>query len=127
MPSANSGNPVGRPKGSKNKKVSKKTGNPVGRPAGERAIMAEYRQRMLNSPRSKKVIDSIFNAALDDDHKNQSSAWKLIMDRIVPTAGFEKEALGASRAAIQVNITGVPGVEVTEAPLDLEGEYTKDE
>ena len=127
MPSANSGNPVGRPKGTKNKKVSKKTGNPVGRPAGERAIMAEYRQRMLNSPRSKKVIDSIFNAALDDDHKNQSSAWKLIMDRIVPTAGFEKEALGASRAAIQVNITGVPGVEVTEAPLDLEGEYTKDE
>ena len=121
------GNPIGRPTGSKNKKVSKKTGNPVGRPPGERAVMAEYRQRMLNSPRSKKVIDSIFNAALDDDHKNQSAAWKLIMDRIVPTAGFEKEAFGTSRAAIQVNITGVPGVEVTDAPLEGNFEEVQNE
>ena len=117
------GNPTGRPKGSKNKKVSKKTGNPVGRPPGERAVMAEYRQRMLNSPRSKKVIDSIFSAALDDDHKNQSAAWKLIMDRIVPTAGFEKEALGASRAAIQVNISGVPGVDISTPEDTIEGDY----
>ena len=118
------GNPIGRPKGSKKKKVSKKTGNPIGRPPGERAVMAEYRQRMLNSPRSKKVIDSIFSAALDNDHKNQSAAWKLIMDRIVPTAGFEKEALGASRAAIQVNISGVPGVDISTPKDTLEGDYS---
>jgi hypothetical protein len=96
------GNPIGRPK--------KPQKNKVGRPKGERGIMADYRKRMLNSPKSRKVLDSIFNAALDDDHKNQAAAWKLIVDRIVPVSGFEKEAVGNSRASIQINISGVDGV-----------------
>ena len=85
---------------------------PIGRPKGEGTIMKEYRARMLNSPKSRKVLDSIFSAALDDDHKNQAAAWKLIMDRIAPTSGFEKDAGSLQRAAIQVNITGVEGVNV---------------
>ena len=81
--------------------------------------MKEYRQRMLNSPRSTKVLDSIFKAALDDDHKNQAAAWKIIVDRIVPVSGFEKEA-GALRAnAITVNITGVSeGVTLSSGETD---------
>ena len=105
MSTPKSGNPRGRPKKKK---------NPVGRPKGESTIMAEYRQRMLNSPRSVKVLDAVFAAALNDDHKNQAAAWKLIIDRIAPLAGFEKEAGGSQRAAIQVNITGVPGVEIKD-------------
>ena len=86
---------------------------PPGRPKGEGTIMKEYRARMLNSPRSKKVLDAIFEAALDDEHKNQAAAWKIIVDRIVPVSGFEKEAGSLQRSAIQVNITGGAGVEVS--------------
>ena len=87
--------------------------NPVGRPKGQETVMKEYRERMLSSPKSRKVLDSIFAAALDDEHKSQAAAWKLIMDRIVPVSGFEKDALGKTgRSAIQINITGVPGVDI---------------
>jgi hypothetical protein len=90
--------------------------------------MKEYRARMLNSPRSAKVLDSIFQAALDDDHKNQAAAWKIIVDRIVPVSGFEKEAGALRSSAIQVNISTAGGpVEVSsgvETPPEdsLEGE-----
>ena len=114
MVSPKTDNPIGRPP----KKVKP---NPVGRPKGESGIMKEYRQRMLNSPRSTKVLDSIFKAALDDDHKNQAAAWKIIVDRIVPVSGFEKEAGAFKANAITVNISGVAGVEVG-APRDVEGE-----
>jgi hypothetical protein len=103
------GNAIGRPK--KVKKVKGKS-NPVGRPKGEAGIMKGYRDRMLNSPKSRKVLDSIFSAALDDDHKNQAAAWKIVVDRIVPVSGFEKVAGTNTRNAISINITGVPGVEI---------------
>ncbi len=99
---------------------------PVGRPKGEAGIMKEYRERMLNSPRSKKVLDTIFKAALDDDHKNQAAAWKIIVDRIVPVSGFDKMANTSHRSAITVNITGVPGVSIgaNEGPEEpLEGDF----
>lgn len=80
----------------------------VGRPKGDAAIINEYKARMLASPKSNKVLESIFNAALDDEHKNQAAAWKLVMDRILPVAAFEKEVVkDAGRNAIQINITGV--------------------
>ena len=105
---------LGRPK-----KAPKRS---VGRPKGEAGIMKDYRERMLNSPQSRKVIQSIFDAALNDDHKNQAAAWKIVIDRIAPLAGFEKEAGASPRAAIQVNISGVPGVSI-ETPEDIiEGE-----
>ena len=43
----------------------------LGRPKGDAAIINEYKARMLASPKSKKVMDTFFNAALDDEHKNQ--------------------------------------------------------
>ncbi len=114
------GNPLGRPK--KNvRRESKK----LGRPLGEAGIMKEYRERMLTSPKSNKVLDSIFNAALDDDHKNQAAAWKIIVDRIIPVSGFDKIAGQTTRSSITVNITGVPGIELSsEDPKDpLEGDF----
>ena len=94
------GNPVGRP-------PKKQEKNPVGRPKGEAGIMKEYRERMLNSPKSPKVLEAIFSAALDDEHKNQAAAWKILMDRIAPISGFDKDAGSQGRSSIQVNITGI--------------------
>lgn len=119
MPSTKSGNPVGPPKKDRFKKSKS---NPVGRPKGEAGIMKDYRDRMLNSPKSRKVLDSIFAAALDDNHKNQAAAWKIVVDRIVPVSGFDKLAQGAPRSAITVNITGVEGVQVDSEDA-LDGEY----
>lgn len=105
------GNPRGRPK----KGVK---GKGVGRPKEDRGIMEDYRQRMLNSPKSAKVLEVIFEAALNDEHKHQSAAWKLIADRIVPVSGFDKLAGTNTRSAITVNISGVPGVELAGGPLE---------
>ena len=81
-----------------------------GRPKGDAAIINEYKARMLNSPKSRKVLDKIFDAALDDEHKHQAAAWKLVMDRVLPTAAFEKDVVkGSGKNAIQINITGVSG------------------
>ena len=105
---------VGRPrKGdvSQNKKGNRGV---RGRPKGDAAIMNEYKARMLSSPRSAKVLDAIFNAALDPDHKNQAAAWKLVMDRVAPVALFEKEIVkDGGRSAIQINITGVGSADIS--------------
>ena len=85
----------------------------VGRPKGDASIINEYKARMLASPKSAKVLETIFEAALDHDHKNQAAAWKLVMDRILPVGAFEKEVTkDGGRSAIQINITGVGGATV---------------
>ena len=87
----------------------------VGRPKGDAAKINEYKARMLASPKSKLVLDTIFDAALDNDHKNQSAAWKLVMDRILPVAAFEKDVVqNGGKSAIQINITGVGTADVKE-------------
>ena len=117
---------VGRPK--KNSVASKTKGkrNAVGRPKGDAAVINEYKARMLASPKSRKVLDAILNAALDDDHKNQAAAWKLCMDRLLPVSYFEKDKASGGKSAINISITGVGGettvISGNEEPI--EGEYT---
>ena len=101
----------------------------IGRPKGDAAIINEYKSRMLASPKSKRVLDTIFDAALDHDHKNQAAAWKLVMDRILPVAAFEKDVVqNGGKSAIQINITGVGTAEVkdidptTIQPTVIDGE-----
>jgi hypothetical protein len=82
---------------------------------------------MLASPKSRKVLDSILNAALDDDHKNQAAAWKLCMDRLLPVSYFEKDKASGGKSAINISITGVGGETTVisggqEEPI--EGDYT---
>jgi hypothetical protein len=68
---------------------------------------------MLASPKSELVLQTIFDAATNDDHKNQAAAWKLIMDRILPVGVFEKDVIkDAGRSSIQINITGVGATEI---------------
>lgn len=98
----------GRPK--KKEIESKKSGSrgKVGRPKGDASAINEMKARLLASPKSKKVLDSILDAALDDDHKNQSAAWKLLMDRMLPVGYFEKDK-DSGRAAVNITISGVGG------------------
>jgi hypothetical protein len=113
---------VGRPK--KKDVAAKKVGNRGvrGRPKGDAAVINEYKARMLNSPKSRKVLDKIFEAALEDDHKHQAAAWKLIMDRIAPVSGFDKDATrGGAAGGINITINGfTPG----EKEKPVEGEWT---
>jgi hypothetical protein len=113
----------GRPR--KSEVAAVKPGNKgvVGRPKGDAAIINEYKARMLASPKSRKVLETIFDAALDNEHKNQAAAWKLVMDRILPVGAFEKDVVkDTSRNAIQINITGVGTAEVTTPDDIIEGE-----
>ena len=116
----------GRPR--KNEVASVKKGNRAvrGRPKGDAAIMNEYKARMLASPKSRKVLEAIFEAALNDDHKNQAAAWKLVMDRVAPTAMFEKEVVqNGGRSAIQINISGVGTADVKDVSDVIEGDYSE--
>jgi len=100
---------VGRPK--KSDMVNRKRGSvgTRGRPKGDAAIINEYKTRMLTSPKSARVLESIFDAALNDDHKNQAAAWKLVIDRVLPASYFEKDKAGGSKGGINISITGVGG------------------
>ena len=121
----------GRPP--KSEIVSRKRGTvgTRGRPKGDAAIINEYKSRMLTSPKSARGLESIFDAALDDDHKNQAAAWKLVMDRVLPASYFEKDKAGGSKGGINISITGVGGEttvisENTEEQQQdiIDGEYT---
>ena len=116
----------GRPR--KTDVVSKTTGNrgKVGRPKGDASIINEYKARMLASPKSNKVLDSIFNAALNDDHKNQAAAWKLVMDRMLPLSYFEKDSTGG-RQSVSITISGVGQVATSVSGTSAKEEATTEQ
>jgi hypothetical protein len=115
------GNKIGRPKKSDITEI--KESRSVGRPKGDAAIINEYKLRMLNSPKSAKVLEAIYDAALNDEHKNQAAAWKLIVDRIVPVSAFEQSKQGNGGApTISINISslGSPKIETLDDVTDIE-------
>ena len=112
---------AGRPSKKALAAVKNKNTGVIGRPKGDTAIINEYKQRMLNSPKSARVLEAIYDAALNDDHKNQAAAWKLIVDRIVPVSAFEASKSGGSMPSISINISGLnsPTVEAEEIVADV--------
>jgi hypothetical protein len=114
-----SGNKIGRPK--KSELAAVRENRPVGRPKGTAAIINDYRDRMLNSPKSEKVLQKIFDAALNDEHQHQAAAWKLIVDRIVPVSAFDQAKQGASMPQISINISGLnePKVSTSDEVIDV--------
>jgi len=95
----------GRPTKAEKEEKEKKA---VGRPPGTQAIMNEYKARLLRSPNSEKVIQKIFQVALEDEHKHQAACMKMIMDRMLPIRAFEQEVeKGGGRSNVTINITGV--------------------
>jgi hypothetical protein len=112
---------AGRPKKSELKEI--KESRSVGRPKGEAAIINEYKLRMLNSPKSAKVLEAIYDAALNDEHKNQAAAWKLIVDRIVPVSAFEaskQNNSGIPQISINISSVGTPTVQTVEDTIDID-------
>lgn len=118
----------GRPKKGEIVAVKKKNTGVIGRPKGDTAIINEYKARMLNSPKSAKVLEAIYDAALNDEHKNQAAAWKLIVDRIVPVSAFEASKNGGSTPSISINISGLqsPSVDLAEQVIDVTDVEVKD-
>jgi hypothetical protein len=76
---------------------------------------------MLNSPKSAKVLEAIYDAALNDEHKAQAAAWKLIVDRIIPVSAFEAAKQGGGTPQISINITGLtsPTVSTDDTVFDI--------
>jgi hypothetical protein len=101
------GKPKRRGRPPKSEIVSRKRGEvgTRGRPKGDAAI--------------------INDAALNDDHKNQAAAWKLVMDRVLPSSYFEKDKAGGSKGGINISITGVGG-ETTIISENTEQEEAED-
>ena len=106
----------GRPKKTDVEKYKKGNRGVRGRPKGDAARMNELKARVLASPKSEKVLAAIFDAALDNEHKSQAAAWKLLIDRILPVGAFEREVIkDAGRNAISINISGVGHTEITSS------------
>ena len=111
---------MARPKKSELTAVKNKNKGIIGRPKGDKAIIDEYKARMLNSPKSAKVLEAIFDAALNDDHKNQAAAWKLIVDRVVPVSAFEQARQGGGAPSVSINIMGLGQATTTVTEDDVE-------
>jgi len=118
------GKKIGRPRTTDLE--AKKSRGKVGRPKGDTGIINDYKARMLASPKSQKVIDAIFSAATDPDHKHFTAAAKLVMDRILPLSYFDKNSIGSGRASVNISITTLDGSTTVIGSSDeevLEGEY----
>lgn len=121
--------PLGRPKKADLKKHTKglRPGKRPGPLSGEAAILNWYKARMLTSPKSRKVLETILDAALDDDHKNQAVAWKIVTERLLPVSMFDQGiAKGTTRIAITINTVGGE-VKVNEPAVEAEFEDISDE
>jgi len=94
----------GRPSNKEIAAKSKGTRGIIGRPPGDAAVINEYKARMLNSPKSKLVLQKILDTALDDDHKHQAACMKLVIDRIAPLSYFEKDGLNKGINGISITI-----------------------
>ena len=67
-----------------------------GRPPGQRAAQLEFQRLMTENADAEKVIDMIFETALDDN--------QILMDRLLPVSACEKQQ---GRSSIEINITGL--------------------
>ena len=104
---------TGRPSTKELKAKEKGNRGVVGRPKGDAAIMNGYKARMLASPNSRKVLDKVFDIALNDEHKHQAVCLKLVMDRIAPASSFEADVKGSGgKSGINITISGVGGAKV---------------
>ena len=112
---------AGRPKKSELKEI--KESRSVGRPKGTAAIINDYRDRMLMSPKSAKVLEAVFNAALQEGHPHQAAAWKLVLDRVAPLSAFDTTkgtTAGAPTISINISSMGSPKIEKVEDIIDIE-------
>lgn len=119
------GKKIGRPKKTKLVENNTRGRKQLGRPKGDAQIMNDYKARMLASPKSEKVLQAVFDVALNHDHKHQAACMKMVLDRIAPVGAFEQDVVkGGGRSAIEINITGL-GATVTKQTEPLDAEFTE--
>ena len=112
------------------------TGKKVGRPSNKELgktqemtrreqtqALKQFRERLLLHPKSPALIEKLFSAAADDEHKNQAVAWKILSDRLLPVAGFTAD--GKANNQVSINITGIgvdatPGVTISGTSGEVE-------
>ena len=70
------------------------------------ARQIELKQTLLEHPDVPKVIETVVRTALDDTHKNQTAAQKILMDRILPISTFDKGTDFKER--INITISTIP-------------------
>jgi hypothetical protein len=93
----------------------------MGRPKGVAHALKEYQAMMVTSPKSRKVLQKILDAALDDDHKFQAAAWKIVSDRIIPVGMFDTgDARKPSGISITINTVDASKVSFGE---DVDAEF----
>ena len=68
-----------------------------------RARQLELKQTLLEHPDAPKVLEKVVRTALDDNHKNQAVAQKLVMDRLLPISTFEKAVDSREKINIVIN------------------------
>ncbi len=83
-----------------------KTSVKRGRPAGMWARQIELKQTLLEHPDVPTVIETVVKTAVDDTHKNQTAAQKILMDRILPVSTFDKGTDFKER--INITISTIP-------------------
>ncbi|HAS48136.1 MAG TPA: hypothetical protein DCS33_02345 [Gammaproteobacteria bacterium] len=71
-----------------------------------RARQLELKQTLLEHPDVPTVIETVVRTALDDTHKNQTAAQKILMDRILPISTFDKGT--DLRERINIIISTIP-------------------
>ena len=74
-----------------------------GRPEGMRSAQLDIQKRLIEHPDRGKVVEAVYRAALDDEHKNQAVAMKILMDRMLPISVCDKNA--DIREMITINIS----------------------
>ena len=84
-----------------------------GRPPGTRAAQLELQKLIFEHPKMPEVVETIFRAALDDNHKNQAAAQKLLLDRAIPISACD----GSPDLRQQVNIV-VSGIKPDEKTIN---------
>jgi len=77
-----------------------------GRPAGMRARQLELKQTLLEHPDVPTVIETVVRTALDETHKNQTAAQKILMDRILPISTFDKQSENRENIMINASVIG---------------------
>jgi hypothetical protein len=112
------GNKRGRPSKTAVAEIKEKRG--IGRPKGDKAILDEYKMRMLASPKSAKVLEKVYEVALNDGHPGQMAAIKLVMDRIVPANTFDAIKTGGGIPQISINISSLGETKVSTSSSDDE-------
>ena len=84
-----------------------------GRPPGIRAAQLELQKLIFDHPKMPEVLETIFRAALDDNHKNQAAAQKLLLDRAIPISACDRQ----SDFKQQINIV-VSGIKPDEGAIN---------